>query len=76
MALTKEDLKKRLESYLTNRLSGKANVTDMIPLSGGACQDNYLLDLNIDSGEFSGEHRLVFRTDKGEIGRASCRERV
>ena len=65
MALTKEDLKKRLESYLTNRLSGKANVTHMIPLSGGACQDNYLLDLNIDSGEFSGEHRLVFRTDKG-----------
>ncbi len=65
MNLSKEELKNTLESYLTTRLSGKSNVTDMIPLSGGACQDNYLLDLKVDSGEFSGEHRLVFRTDKG-----------
>ncbi|HMV43818.1 MAG TPA: phosphotransferase family protein [Leptospiraceae bacterium] len=63
--MSKEDLKSKLESYLTDRLRGNANVTNMIPLSGGACQDNYLLDLNINNGEFSGEHRLVFRTDKG-----------
>lgn len=65
MTLPKEELKNKIESYLTDRLAGKSNVTDMIPLSGGACQDNYLLDLKVDSGEFSGEHRLVFRTDKG-----------
>lgn len=65
MNLTQTELKSKLEDYLTVRLSGKSNVTDMIPLSGGACQDNYLLDLIVESGKFSGEHRLVFRTDKG-----------
>lgn len=65
MNLTKDELKLKLESYLSERLSGNSNVTSMIPLSGGACQDNYLLDLKVEGGEFSGEHRLVFRTDKG-----------
>lgn len=59
------DLKTKLETYLTDRLKGKSSIDKMIPLSGGACQDNYLLDLKVDSGENQGEYGLVFRTDKG-----------
>ncbi|MDX1959477.1 MAG: phosphotransferase family protein [Leptospiraceae bacterium] len=56
------ELATKLESYLSNRLSDKVSVTNMISLSGGACQDNYLIDLDLDSGK---NYRLVFRTDKG-----------
>ena len=59
------DLKSKLESYLSKRQGGKASISSMIPLSGGACQENYLIDLSLEGGTESGEFRLVFRTDKG-----------
>ncbi|MBL8018603.1 MAG: phosphotransferase family protein [Leptospirales bacterium] len=37
----------------------------MRSLTGGACQDNYLVDLKIEAGDHKGDHRLVMRTDKG-----------
>lgn len=37
----------------------------MRSLTGGACQDNYLIDLKIEGGDHKGDHKLVMRTDKG-----------
>lgn len=37
----------------------------MKPLTGGACQDNYLMDLEVQGGSQSGAYNLVMRTDKG-----------
>lgn len=37
----------------------------MKPLTGGACQDNYLIDLEVEGGPEAGVYRLVMRTDKG-----------
>lgn len=34
-----------LEKYLSSRLGGAAAIQNMKPLTGGACQDNYLIDL-------------------------------
>lgn len=33
------------------------------PLAGGACQDNYRLDLQIETGPLSGQRRMVLRSD-------------
>ncbi len=59
------EVKTKLEIYLTNRLKGNVKISDMKVLSGGACQENYLLDLEVNSGEQKGIYKLVFRTDKG-----------
>lgn len=69
------EIKFKLETYLTKRLEGEAKISEMKSLSGGACQDNYLLDLEILSGREKGFYKLVFRTDKGaslfsSLGRA------
>lgn len=60
-----ELLRTKLEDYLTRRLAGPASIRRLRSLSGGACQDNYLVDLSVGAGEYSGDHELVMRTDKG-----------
>ncbi len=57
-----------LEHYLTERLGTPAKITMIKPLIGGACQDNYALDLAI--GEAS-PAEYVLRTDKGKALEAS-----
>ena len=56
------ELKDKLENYLTKYFGNNTFITSMTPLSGGACQDNYLIDIKVNEKE---EHKLVFRTDKG-----------
>lgn len=65
MEIPLAELKQRLESYLSSRLEAAALVTEIRSLSGGACQDNYLVDLEIKGGNHAGRHELVMRTDKG-----------
>jgi aminoglycoside phosphotransferase (APT) family kinase protein len=65
MNLTETELKNKLEVYLSKRLNGNAIISEMYSLSGGACQDNYLLDLRVETGESQKDYQLVFRTDKG-----------
>jgi aminoglycoside phosphotransferase (APT) family kinase protein len=57
--------KKSLKEYLENKLDSPVEFESILPLTGGACQENYLIDLNVSQGEFQGIHNLVFRTDKG-----------
>ncbi len=65
MELSLDELKGKLESYLGNRLGGTARIDRMFSLSGGACQDNYLVDLEMQGGNEPGNYELVMRTDKG-----------
>src|SRR5688572_17359497 len=51
----------KLEAYVSSRLGSAAEIIEFRQLSGGACQDNYLLSLK--SGDK--EEALVLRTDKG-----------
>src|SRR3954469_2354902 len=50
-------------------------VTQWSKLSGGAIQDNWALDVEVDGGLWSGDHRFVLRTDaasgvSASLGRA------
>jgi aminoglycoside phosphotransferase (APT) family kinase protein len=56
------ELQNKLEKYLTKHFGTHTLITSMVSLSGGACQDNYLIDIQVNEKE---EHRFVFRTDKG-----------
>jgi aminoglycoside phosphotransferase (APT) family kinase protein len=55
-------LKSQLETYLAARLNAPVEVVDMKPLIGGACQDNWAIDLQIGDEVTP----LVLRTDKGQ----------
>lgn len=59
------EMKTQLENYLSRRLHGPAQIQAMRSLSGGACQDNYSLDVVIEAGPERGSYQLVLRTDKG-----------
>lgn len=55
------------ERALAERLSDAAGTTVAVealaPLHGGACQENFLLDVTFASGELAGRRRLVLRSD-------------
>ncbi|TGK06518.1 phosphotransferase family protein [Leptospira fletcheri] len=59
------ELKERLETYLGGRLKGKVEISNMISLSGGACQENFSADIIVAEGKEKGTYQTVYRTDKG-----------
>ncbi len=64
-AMTVEELKKTLEPWLKGHFQSAVKIYDVIPLSGGACQENSLLELDVEDGPRKGSHRLVLRSDRG-----------
>ena len=72
---TLEDLRGRVESLIRERTSSAATVTAVVPLSGGACQDNVRIDVTLE-GPLGTERRFVLRSDAasslpGSLGRAA-----
>ncbi len=58
------EAKQALEAFLAERAgAGSLRLTEMRPLSGGAIQENWLLDADIPDGPFAGLQELVLRTD-------------
>jgi len=56
--------KPALEAFLTAAAGAEAvEIVDARPLSGGAIQENWLLDLQIHGGSFAGTLEAVLRTD-------------
>ncbi len=53
----------RLEAYLGDLAKGCVTITALELLPGGAIQENWLLDISIDGGKWSGAHKLVLRKD-------------
>ncbi len=53
-----------LKEYFTERFASPVEIGKLFRMSGGACQDNFWLDLKVKQGDFAGEHELVLRTDK------------
>ncbi|MBQ0764693.1 phosphotransferase family protein [Marinobacter psychrophilus] len=61
-----------LERYFSNVvLNGKATITDMKRLSGGAIQENWLLSVLVQGGDSAGENRWVLRTDSSSVVQVS-----
>lgn len=62
------DLQARVAAFLTARTGGPATVAALRPLYGGACQDNYVVDVELSPGpagpaDLAGRRRLVLRSD-------------
>jgi aminoglycoside phosphotransferase (APT) family kinase protein len=56
-------LARKIESWLGDKTGGAVAVRELKPLPGGACQDNYRIDLNLTAGEVAGDRRMVLRSD-------------
>lgn len=56
-----KDLQEKVEIHLTSVWKEPVKVTEIFHLSGGACQDNYALEIQSNASKKS----LVLRTDKG-----------
>lgn len=57
------DAIKRLEVWIARQSGGRAQVSDLKQLSGGAIQENWALKLDIEGGDWPGSHDLVLRKD-------------
>lgn len=57
-----EELRKKIEAHLAAAVGSPARVTDLAPLAGGACQDNWRVEVDL-AGEGGGPRRLVLRSD-------------
>lgn len=56
--------KEALETWLAGAAGAEAvSVAEARPLSGGAIQENWLLEIEAAGGPFAGRHELVLRTD-------------
>ncbi|TGM44704.1 phosphotransferase family protein [Leptospira levettii] len=56
-----KELQEKVELHLTSVWKEPVKITEIYHLSGGACQDNYALDIQSNTAKKS----LVLRTDKG-----------
>jgi aminoglycoside phosphotransferase (APT) family kinase protein len=59
------ELQIKLEKYINTKLIADIKIQSMISLSGGACQDNYLVQIDKSLEYLGNESEFVFRTDKG-----------
>lgn len=61
-----------LESFIcASALARRASIETQRRLSGGAIQENWLLEVHLDGGPFEGRHRWVLRTDSPSLVQAS-----
>jgi aminoglycoside phosphotransferase (APT) family kinase protein len=60
---TNDELARAVEVLLSERTGGEVKVRELQPLFGGACQDNYRVELTFARGELAGDRRMVLRSD-------------
>ena len=69
-------LRARIEAHLTHETGAPATVRALSPLPGGACQENYVVEVTLGAGPLAGDRRLALRSDSktslpGSLGRAA-----
>ena len=52
--------RERLTAYLTDRTGSDVIIERLAPLTGGAVQENWLLDIDVARGEWAGRPARVF----------------
>lgn len=67
MALKEKKLRRRLEAFIADAAGAPTRITTLGRLSGGALQENWLVDVDIDDGTFSGSQALVMRTSPPQV---------
>src|SRR3954470_5903897 len=61
-----EELARAVEALLLERTGAAVKVRELQPLFGGACQDNYRVELTFAGGELQGDRRMVLRSDANQ----------
>ena len=56
-------LGRKIEHSPADKTQGSVSVRELQPLAGGACQDNYRVDLALGGEEWAGKRRTVLRSD-------------
>lgn len=76
MAELDPQLSERVQAALSQATGTEVTVRQLRPLPGGACQDNYRVDVSFASGPFQGDRRFALRSDarKGLPGSLSRAE--
>jgi aminoglycoside phosphotransferase (APT) family kinase protein len=69
-----QELKQRIEAHLREQTGSIATLTELSRLPGGACQDNFRLEVSLESPAVAGHRRMVLRSDArsslpGSLGR-------
>jgi aminoglycoside phosphotransferase (APT) family kinase protein len=65
MSLTLNELKPRLEAFLSERAKAPATIASARHLTGGASRETWSIDIKIAEGPEAGRHPLVLRADLG-----------
>ena len=65
MSWTLNELKTRLEAFLSERAAGRATITAARHLTGGASRLTWSIDVEIGGGAQAGKHAIVLRADMG-----------
>jgi hypothetical protein len=74
VSLDLESLRKKVAAHATEQANAKVQVLALEPLAGGACQENFRVDLAIDH---QGKKRMVLRSDaKASLAAASTASRI
>jgi aminoglycoside phosphotransferase (APT) family kinase protein len=63
--LALSEMSARLEAFLTAEAGGRARVTALSPLAGGASREMFTVDVVLEGGPHEGAHALVLRRDLG-----------
>ena len=63
MGVIDGDARARLQDFLSNAAESPVEITALERLSGGAIQDNWLLDITVADGDWAGDLQLVLRMD-------------
>jgi aminoglycoside phosphotransferase (APT) family kinase protein len=63
LAVSLDETRRRIAAHLSSATGAEVEVTDLALLSGGACQENYRLDVRASSGELAPKATLVLRSD-------------
>ena len=76
MSAPREELRTRIEAHLSHETGAPATVRALEPLPGGACQENYVVEVTLGSGPLAGDRKLALRSDSktslpGSLGRAA-----
>lgn len=60
-------LAERIGAHCSRHADGRVEIHSVRPLAGGACQDNFAVELSIVGGLQHGAHRLVLRSDSSHL---------
>ena len=71
MSLSNVDQQSKLITYISTIVRSPVSLSGLKKLSGGAIQENWALDVHVETGDWAGDHEWVLRQDAASQVEAS-----